>query len=98
MKWMLFLKMLKPQGKFCVVATPLTKQPISLGLLYDYAQRSIYGNYVGSRQNMIDMLDFSAKHHIESEVDVMPFSAMNEAIEKVRTGEVKIRLVLENKK
>ena len=92
----IFLKILKPQGKFCVVASPLKKQPIALGLLYDYARRTIYGNYVGSRRNMIDMLDFSAKHHIESAVEVMPFSKMNEAIEKVKTGEVKIRLVLEN--
>jgi len=92
-----FLKMLKPQGKFCVVATPLKKQPITLGLLYDYAQRTIYGNYVGSRKTMIDMLDFSAKHNIESAVEVMPFSKVNEAIEKVRSGKVKIRLVLENK-
>lgn len=90
-----FLKILKPQGKFCVVATPLEKQSINLGLLYDYAQRTIYGNYVGSRQNMIDMLDFSVKHHIESAVDVMPFTKVNEAIEKVRAGKV-IRLVLEN--
>jgi D-arabinose 1-dehydrogenase-like Zn-dependent alcohol dehydrogenase len=92
-----FLKMLKPQGKFCVVATPLKKQPITIGLLYDYAQRSIYGNYVGSRKNMMDMLDFSAKYNIESEVDVMPFFKMNEAIEKVRAGKAGIRLVLENK-
>jgi D-arabinose 1-dehydrogenase-like Zn-dependent alcohol dehydrogenase len=88
--------MLKPQGKFCVVASPLQKQPISIGLLYDYAQRSIYGNYVGSRKHMVDMLDFAAKHHIGSAVDVMPFSEMNKAIEKVRTGEINIRLVLEN--
>jgi len=91
-----FLKILKPQGKFCVVASPLQKQSISIGLLYDYAQRTIYGNYVGSRKDMVDMLDFAAKHHIESMVDVMPFSEMNEAIEKVRTGAIKIRLVLEN--
>ena len=91
-----FLKMLKPQGKFCVVASPLTKQPISIGLLYDYAQRSIYGNYVGSRRNMSDMLDFSEKHNIESEVDIMPLHKVNEAIERVREGKVKIRLVLEN--
>ncbi|MFX1706704.1 NAD(P)-dependent alcohol dehydrogenase [Chitinophaga sp. CC14] len=91
-----FLKILKPQGKFCIVATPLEKQPINLGLLYDYAQRTIYGNYVGSRRNMIDMLDFAAKHNIESAIDVMPFSQVNEAIEKVRTGKGGIRLVLEN--
>jgi D-arabinose 1-dehydrogenase-like Zn-dependent alcohol dehydrogenase len=88
--------MLKPQGKFCVVASPLQKQSISIGLLYDYAQRTIYGNYVGSRKDMVDMLDFAAKHNIESAVEVMPFSKVNEAIEKVRTGEVQIRLVLEN--
>jgi D-arabinose 1-dehydrogenase-like Zn-dependent alcohol dehydrogenase len=40
--------------------------------------------------------DFSTKHHIESAVEVMPFSKMNEAIEKVRAGKVKTRLVLEN--
>lgn len=91
-----FLKILKPQGKFCVVASPLKKQSISIGLLYDYAQRTIYGNYVGSRKDMVDMLDFAARYNIESMVDVMPFSEMNEAIEKVRTGEVKIRLVLKN--
>ena len=91
-----FLKILKPQGRFCVVASPLEKQPIALGLLYDCAQRTIYGNYVGSRKNMMDMLDFSAKHNIASAVEVMPFSKMNEAIENVGAGKVKIRLVLEN--
>jgi D-arabinose 1-dehydrogenase-like Zn-dependent alcohol dehydrogenase len=91
-----FLRLLKPQGKFCIVASPLIKQPIALGILYDYAQRTIYGNYVGSCKNMTDMLDFSAKHHIESAVEMMPFFKMNEAIEKVRSGEVKIRLILEN--
>jgi D-arabinose 1-dehydrogenase-like Zn-dependent alcohol dehydrogenase len=91
-----FLKILKPQGRFCVVASPLQKQPVSIGLLYDYAQRTIYGNYVGSRKNMTDMLDFSAKHHIESAVEVMPFGKVNEAIEKVKAGKINIRLVLEN--
>ncbi|MEP6950041.1 MAG: hypothetical protein ABI863_12225, partial [Ginsengibacter sp.] len=62
----------------------------------DYAQRTIYGNYTGSRKNMTDMLAFSAKHNIESNVDVLPFSKMNEAIEMVKTGKVLKRLVLEN--
>ena len=82
-----YLKMLKPQGKFCLVSQPLNKLGMSAGLLYDYAQRTIYGNYTGSRQDMVDMLDFSAKHNIESIVDIMPFSKMNEAMEMVRTGE-----------
>ncbi|MGF6849195.1 D-arabinose 1-dehydrogenase-like Zn-dependent alcohol dehydrogenase [Chitinophaga sp. W3I9] len=91
-----FLKILTPQGKFCVVAAPLEKQPVNLGLLYDYAQRTIFGNYVGSCKDMTDMFDFAIKHNIESAVEVMPFSEMNEAIEKVRAGKGNIQLVLKN--
>jgi D-arabinose 1-dehydrogenase-like Zn-dependent alcohol dehydrogenase len=93
-----YLKMLKPQGKFCLVAQPLQKLSINLGLLYDYAQRTIYGNYTGSRKDMVDMLAFSAHHNIESIMEVMPFSEINEAIERVKTGKVAMRLVLENRK
>jgi D-arabinose 1-dehydrogenase-like Zn-dependent alcohol dehydrogenase len=93
-----YLRMLKPQGKFCLVAQPLEKLSVSLGLLYDYAQRTIYGNYIGSRKDTMDMITFSAKHNIESIVEVMPFSKMNDAIEMVRSGQVPMRLVLENRK
>lgn len=93
-----YLKMLKPQGKFCFVAQPLNRLAMSAGLLYDYAQRTIYGNYVGSRKDMTDMLAFSEKHNIESMVEVMPFDKMNEAIAMVRSGKVSTRLILENQK
>lgn len=94
----LYLKMLKPQGKFCLVGLPLNKLSLDSWLLSDYAQRTIYGNYIGSRKDMKDMLTFSAKHSIEGIVEVMPFSKMNEAIEMVRRKKVPIRLVLENRK
>jgi D-arabinose 1-dehydrogenase-like Zn-dependent alcohol dehydrogenase len=93
-----YLKMLKPQGKLCLVAQPLNKLTMTAGLLYDYAQRTIYGNYVGSRKDMTHMLAFSEKHNIESIVEVMPFSKLNEAIDVVRRGKVPMRLVLENEK
>ena len=93
-----YLKMLKPQGQFCLVSQPLNKLAVNAGLLYDYAQRVIYGNYTGSRKDMVDMLAFSAKHNIESNVNVMPFSKMNEAIEIVRGGESTLKLVLESRK
>jgi len=93
-----YLKMLKPQGKFCLVGLPLKKLSFSVGLLADYAQRTVYGNYTGSRKNMKDMIAFSAKNGIEGIVEVLPFSKMNEAIDKVRRKKVPIRLVLENRK
>jgi D-arabinose 1-dehydrogenase-like Zn-dependent alcohol dehydrogenase len=91
-----YLRMLSPQGKFCVVAQPLNKLSLNIGLLYDYAQRTICGNYTGSRKDVMNMLKFSAKHKIQSIVDVMPFSQMNEAIDLVKMGKVPMRLVLHN--
>lgn len=91
-----YVKMLKPQGKFCFVAQPLNKLPLSAGLLYDYAQRTIYGNYTGSRKDMAEMLDFSVKHNIEVRAEVLPFSKINDAIEMVRSGKVHTKIVLEN--
>ena len=54
--------------------------------------------YIGSRENIKNMLAFSAKRYIESNVDILPFSEMNKAIEIVKTGKTLRRLVLENKK
>ena len=88
--------MLSPQGKLCVVAQPLNKLPLNIGLLYDYEQRTIYGNYTGSRKDMMSMLTFSAKHNFQGIVDVMSFSQIDEAIDLVKTGKVPMKLVLRN--
>jgi D-arabinose 1-dehydrogenase-like Zn-dependent alcohol dehydrogenase len=89
------LKALRPRGKLCFVAQPLEPIPISVGLLYDNAQRTIYGNYVGSRSDMTAMLAFAAQHDIRSEVHTMPFAQVNEAIDLVRNGAVPTRVVLQ---
>jgi D-arabinose 1-dehydrogenase-like Zn-dependent alcohol dehydrogenase len=90
-----YLGMLRPQGKLCFVAQPLEKLSISVGLLYDSAQRTIYGNYVGSRSDMKAMLAFAAERNIESVVNIMPFAKVNEAIDMVRKGNAPIRVVLQ---
>ncbi|HMI88645.1 MAG TPA: NAD(P)-dependent alcohol dehydrogenase [Polyangiaceae bacterium] len=90
-----YLGMLRPQGKLCFVAQPLEKMSVSVGMLYDNAQRTLYGSYVGSREAMMAMLAFAEEHQIESIVDVMPFDKVNEAIDRVRSGKVPMRLVLQ---
>ena len=92
-----YLSMLKPQGKICLVGLPLTPLSFKVDLLADYAQRTICGNYIGSRQDMKDMLAFATKHQIQAKVKVMPFSRMNQAIKLVRNKEIPVRLVLENR-
>jgi D-arabinose 1-dehydrogenase-like Zn-dependent alcohol dehydrogenase len=89
------LSMLRPQGKLCVVAQPLKTLAISLGMLYDNALRCIYGNYVGSRRDMTEMLAFAAEHNVESLVDVVAFTDVNLAIDMVRRGNTVARTVLQ---
>lgn len=92
-----YVKMLNPQGQLCLVAAPLKALSLSGGLLNN-SRRLIYGNYIGSRADTSEMLEFAAGHGIEAIVDVMPFARVNDAIERVRRREVPMGLVLENRK
>ena len=86
--------MLKPKGQLCLVASPIQELALHGGLLSN-SQRTIYGNYIGSRADTSRMLQFAAEQGIAAIVDVMPFSRINEAIEKVRRRDVPMGLVLE---
>ena len=90
-----YLRMLRPLGKLCFVAQPLKSMPLSVGLLYDNALRTIYGNYVGSRSDMVTMLAFAAEHDIGSAVHIVPFANVNEAIDLVRNRTVSMSVVLQ---
>ena len=90
------LRLLKPEGQLCLVASPLQPLSLSAGLLYDYGRRRIYGNYVGSRSDTMRMLELAATHRIQASVEVMPFSRANEAIDRMRRREVSGGLVLES--
>ena len=91
-----FVRMLTPVGQLCLVASPLKAVSLSGGLLNN-SRRSIYGNYIGSRRETTQMLEFSAQHGITSAVDVMPFSRINEAITRVRRRDVLMGVVLEER-
>jgi D-arabinose 1-dehydrogenase-like Zn-dependent alcohol dehydrogenase len=89
------VKMLKPQGQLCLVASPVTPLPLS-GQLLSNSRRAVYGNYIGSRADTVKMLAFAAEHGIAAIVDVMPLARVNEAIERVRRRDVRMGLVLES--
>ena len=88
-----FVKMLTSQGQFCLVAAPLEQLALSGGQLNN-SRRSIYGNYIGSRSETMQMLEFAATHDIEAVVDVMPLARVNDAIERIRRRDVVMSLVL----
>jgi D-arabinose 1-dehydrogenase-like Zn-dependent alcohol dehydrogenase len=88
--------MLKPNGQLCLVAAPVQEQTLRCGLLSN-SQRTIYGNYIGSRADTTRMLQFAAEHGVAAIVEVMPFAQINEAIDRVRRRDVPMGLVLENR-
>jgi D-arabinose 1-dehydrogenase-like Zn-dependent alcohol dehydrogenase len=90
-----FVRMLTPEGQLCLVASPLAQLPLSGGLLNN-SRRSIYGNYIGSRTETVEMLDFATTHGIGAVVEVMAFARVNDAIERIRTRDVAMSLVLES--
>lgn len=72
-------------------------EPLSLsGGQLNNSRRSIYGNYIGSRSETVQMPDFADTHGIRAVVDVMPLAGVNEAIGRMRRREVQMALVLES--
>jgi uncharacterized zinc-type alcohol dehydrogenase-like protein len=58
-------------------------------------RRSIHGNYIGSRAETVQMLEFAPTHGIEAVVEVVPLDRVHDAIERIRRRDVEIGLVLE---
>jgi len=96
LNWELFIKALKPEGIFCFVGLPPDKVSFKAELLADYAQKKIMGNYIGSRKDMKDMLDFASKHNIQAVVETFPMNQVNQAIEKMKNNIPLFSVVLIN--
>lgn len=57
-------------------------------LLSDAAQRSIVGNYIGSRIDVKEMLEFASKHYIKNKAEVFSMERVNDSIVKMRKNEI----------
>jgi uncharacterized zinc-type alcohol dehydrogenase-like protein len=94
LNWDDYINALRQKGKLHIVgAAPsvsATVFPLIVG------QRSISGSPLGSPATMATMLDFAARHGIEPVTETFPMSKVNDAMEKLRTGKPRFRLVLEN--
>ncbi|MBI3576714.1 NAD(P)-dependent alcohol dehydrogenase [Candidatus Gottesmanbacteria bacterium] len=94
--WSLYIKTLKPEGILCFVGLPPKEISFKAELLADYAQRSIIGNYVGSRKNMIDMLDFLSKNPVKAIGQVFNMEQVNDVVEKTRQNAISFSAILSN--
>ncbi|OFZ23229.1 MAG: alcohol dehydrogenase [Bdellovibrionales bacterium GWB1_55_8] len=93
--WMAYLNILKPRGKLCFVgAVPAPIQIPALALIG--GRKSVSGSNIGSRTEIMQMLEFAARHGIVAKTETLPMADANKAIEKVRKNEARYRMVLKN--
>ena len=90
--WNQVLSFLKPNGILCLVSRPLKGISIDPTLLVS-TQRTICGSNNANRAIMEEMLKFAALHKIKPKIEEMPLSAINEGIQRLRSNQVRYRLV-----
>lgn len=53
------------------------------------------GTLIATRELIVEMLAFAAKHQVKAMTELMPMSQVNKALDHVRSGKVRYRVVLE---
>ncbi len=92
--WPVLLNTLAPHGRMHVVGAVLEPMGIPAFSLIG-ASRSVSGSPLGSPAVTAKMLEFSARHRLTPTVERFPFSRVNEAIEHLRAGKARYRVVLD---
>ncbi len=93
-QWSTYLATLRPDGVLCNVGASMAPLDIPAALL-TLDQLTIAGSAAGSRADMQSMLEFCARHEVAPQVESMPMSEINAALDRVRSREVRYRVVLE---
>jgi len=95
LEWDKYLTALGPKGRLHTVgAIPSPIPAPAFGLIM--AQKSISGSPLGSPATTAKMLEFCARHGIEAVTEHFPLSKVNEALDHLKAGKARYRIVLEN--
>lgn len=93
--WNGYLAALKPKGRLHTVGA--VPQPIAVAAFpMILGQKSLSGSPLGSPSTVDTMLEFCARHNIAPTTETFPMSRANEALEHLRSGKARYRIVLTN--
>lgn len=93
LEWNLFIAALAPKGRLHFVGGVLEPIPVAAFSLIG-GQKTLGGSPLGSPATTATMLDFCARHAIAPQVEEFPMSRVNEALEHLRAGKARYRVVL----
>lgn len=92
--WNLYLSTLKAKGRLHFVGA--TTEPLDISVMpMIFGQKIISASPVGSPANIEKMLEFAAHHDIKPAIELFKFDDINDAIERVKSGKARYRVVLE---
>lgn len=91
--WMPYFAALAPEGKFHTVGMVLEPLPVPAGVLIGGA-KVVTGSPTGSPLALRQLLRFAARTKVEPTVEVFPMSQINDAIQHLRDGKARYRVVL----
>ena len=91
--WMPYFAALAPEGKFHTVGVVLEPLPVPAGVLIGGA-KVVTGSPTGSPLALRQLLRFAARTKVEPTVEVFPMSQINDAIQHLRDGKARYRVVL----
>lgn len=95
LNWDLYLQMLRPRGRIHVVGAVLEPIPVAAFALIP-GQRSVSGSPLGSPSTTARMLEFCVRHGIKPQIEQFPMSRVNDALEHLRAGKARYRVVLDS--
>ncbi|APG87158.1 alcohol dehydrogenase (plasmid) [Sinorhizobium americanum CCGM7] len=84
---------LQPEGRLVVLGVGKDPLPVSPGYLVG-AERGVIGSITGSPYENEKTLDFSVLTGVRPMIEIMPLERAQEAVQKMRSGNAKFRIVL----
>ena len=94
-----YVKLLTFGGELAIVGLPPVDDNVNIAL-NDFvfnANKKVYGSLIGGIKETQEMLDFSIKHNIYPEVEIININKIDEAYEKLTNGSAKFRYVIDMK-
>jgi alcohol/geraniol dehydrogenase (NADP+) len=93
--WEVYLAALRPKGRLHFVGVVPNNLSFQVFSLID-PQKSISGSPLGSPATVTQMLEFAARHQIEPITEIYSFDRVNEALDRLRSGKARYRLILKH--
>lgn len=93
LNWSAFIATLAPNGTLHFLGLTLEPVPVSVGSLIGGA-KSVTGSPTGSPAALRQLLKFAARKKIAPQIELFPMSQLNEAIERLHSGQARYRIVL----